>query len=102
VILRLIARSAGLVYISNAHPGAHAPGFMLTPASRARKNLPEERNGRRRAELDPLLRDLRDLISAAGADAAANTEEKARGLMAKSQRRHSVWDESIESHAGRE
>ena len=25
-----------------------------------------------------------------------------RGLMAKAQSRHSVWDESIESHAGRE
>ena len=45
------------------------------PACRPRPNLPEERNkGRRRAELDPLLRDLRDLISAANADVA----EKAR------------------------
>ncbi len=26
----------------------------------------------------------------------------ARGLMAKAQSRHSVWDESIESHAGQE
>jgi len=45
------------------------------PACRPGPNLPEERNkGRRRAELDPLFGDLRDLISAAGADVA----EKAR------------------------
>ena len=43
--------------------------------SRFGSNLSEERKqGRRRAELDPLFSDLRDLISAAGADVA----EKAR------------------------
>ena len=31
-----------------------------------------------------------------------DSKENARGLMAKAQSRHSVWDESIESHAGRE
>jgi len=54
---------------------------MLTPASRARKKLPEERHqGRRHAELDSLLRDLRDLISTAGTADKAHRERLLRHL----------------------
>lgn len=64
-ILRAEPRPAGFPY------GKLRPVLACRPGA----NLPEERNqGRRRAELDPLVRDLRDLISAAGADVA----EKAR------------------------
>ena len=70
--IRCAALRRRLDFLCARSPAGFSYGKASTDSSvRPGPNLPEERNkGRRRAELDSLLRDLRDLISVAGADVA--------------------------------